>query len=306
MKDKKGKIIDAATDVGSSAVGAAAGAGIGVLVAGPVGAIGGSIVGTAIEKVIQAIGTEIKERCLSNSESRKIGTVYDQAKEKINDALRSGKMLREDDFFDETIDGRSSSEEILEGTLFAAQRESEERKLSYLANLYANINFDETISRAMANQLIKIAEDLTYRQLVILRIIGAYQKGDIAGVPPRRNVQFGSISGYNNISIASEIFDLYRKNLIFSQSAILDPAGITPSSLTVGGIGALIYNLMDLSTMQFGDDTREIVTFLVDVPSYADIGKIDASTLPIRDQVEKILEEGEISAQEIDRLFESS
>lgn len=306
MKDKKGKIIDAATDVGSSAVGAAAGAGIGVLVAGPVGAIGGSIVGTAIEKVIQAIGTEIKERCLSNSESRKIGTVYDQAKEKINDALRSGKMLREDDFFDETIDGRSSSEEILEGTLFAAQRESEERKLSYLANLYANINFDETISRAMANQLIKIAEDLTYRQLVILRIIGAYQKGDIAGVPPRRNVQFGSISGYNNISIASEIFDLYRKNLIFSQSAILDPAGITPSSLTVGGIGALIYNLMDLSTMQFGDDTREIVTFLVDVPFYADMGKIDASTLPIRDQVEKILEEGEISAQEIDRLFESS
>lgn len=240
MKGKKEKIIDTATDVGSSAAGAATGAGIGVLVAGPVGAIGGAIAGTAIEKVIQVIGTEIKERCLSKSENRKIGTVYEKAKEKINDALKSGKKLREDDFFDASIDGRSSSEEILEGTLFAAQRESEEKKLPYLANLYANINFDKTIDRAMANQLIKVAEDLTYRQLVILYIIGAYQTHTI-WAPERRKTAFRGISSYQNISIASEIFDLYRKSLLFSKDAMLDAAGINPSILEISGIGALLY-----------------------------------------------------------------
>lgn len=266
MKENKEKLFDAATDVGSSAVGAAAGAGIGGLVAGPVGAIGGAIAGTVIEKVIQVIGTEIKERCLSKSENRKIGTVYELAKERINDALNSGKVLRDDDFFDETIDNRSSSEEILEGILFAAQRESEEKKLPYLANLYANINFDKTIDRAMANQLIKVAEDLTYRQLVLLHIMGEYQ--DCPNLMPRRmetpldKMPGHKIYGYKNISIASEIFDLYRKSLLFSEAAIPDASDIHSTTLKIGGNGKLLFNLMELSTIKEDSISEDIMLFL--------------------------------------------
>ena len=261
MKNLK-PVIDGASEYGGAAMGAVIGAGIGSAVAGPLGTAGGALVGTLIENVMQWAGNEIKERCLSKSEARKIGTVYEKAKEKIAEKLKAGKKLRTDGFIEKDVNERSPSEEILEGTLFAAQRENEEKKLPYLANLYANINFDSTVDRNMANQLIRIASDLTYRQLVIMRVIGAYQKGDLKGVPPRRNTPYNSISGYDNISIATEIYDLYRRSLVFSKSAILDAAGITPAKLEISGIGALIYNLMDLPQMTYDDLAGRIVKFL--------------------------------------------
>lgn len=265
MDDNKERILDAVTEAGGSAASALIGAGIGTAVAGPVGTIGGALVGTAIERAILWAGKEIKERCLSKAEHRKIGTVFECATEKINFNLKAGKKLRNDDFFQDKFDERSAAEEILEGTLLAAQRENEEKKLPYIANLYANINFDSIINRHMANQLIRLASDTTYRQLVILRAIGAYQTGDLKNAPPRRNTAFKSISGYNNISIATEIFDLYRKSLITSESAIFDAAGITPSHLAVNGIGALMYNLMDLPHMPFDDDAKVVIAFLAGV-----------------------------------------
>ena len=57
------------------------------------------------------------------------------------------------------------------------------------------------------------------------------------------------IRGYEKISIASEIFDLYRRSLVFSESVILDTSGFTPSLLKLAGNGALLHNLMELSAM---------------------------------------------------------
>ena len=263
MDEEKNTIVDSLTDIGGSVAGALAGAGIGAVIAGPVGIAGGAIAGTAIEKIFQRIGKEIQEKVLSKAESRKVGTVYSCAREKIESNLNSGKTLRSDDFFLKKINDRSSSEEILEGTIFAAQREHEEKKLPYLANLYANINFDSTINRQMANQLIKVASDITYRQLVILYIIGAYQSHPQL-VPKRRDTMFNGIRGYEKISIASEIYDLYRRSLVFSKNVILDTSGFTPSLLEISGNGALIYNLMELSTMHFDKIADEIVDFLSD------------------------------------------
>lgn len=259
----KEKIVETISDVGGSTTSALVGAGIGAAIAGPVGIAGGAIAGTAIEKVFQRIGEEIKNRVLSKSENEKIETVYECAKQKISFNLSNGKPLRNDDFYEQQVDDRSSSEEILEGTLFAAQREHEEKKLPYLGNLYANINFDKSIDRQIANQLIKIASDISYRQLAILYVIGAYQNR-IINSPKRRESPFSGIRGYSNISIASEIFDLYRRSLIFSKNVILDAAGFTPSLLEISGVGALLYNLMELSTMPFDQIARSIVNLLCD------------------------------------------
>ena len=62
--------------------------------------------------------------------------------------------------------------EIIEGMLLLAQKENEERKLPYIANFVANINFDEMVSRSMANYFLKLMSQITYRQIVILSIIG--------------------------------------------------------------------------------------------------------------------------------------
>lgn len=257
-------VIDGATEYGGAAMGAVIGAGVGSAVAGPLGTAGGALAGAVIENIMQWAGAEIKARCLSKAEARKVGSVYEKAKEKITEKLQAGEKLRTDGFIEDGVDDRSASEEILEGTLFAAQRENEEKKLPYLANLYANINFDSVVDRNMANQLIRIASDLTYRQLVIMRVIGAYQTGDLKGAPLRRNTPYGKISGYDNISIAGEIYDLYRKSLVFSQTFILDSAGINPSKLVISGMGALLYNLMDLPHMSCDNLSKSIIDFLSD------------------------------------------
>lgn len=256
----KEKLIDATAEYGGAAAGAAIGAGIGTAVAGPAGAVGGSILGTAIEKAFVWAGKEIKERCLSTAENKKIGTVYDAAKQSINEKLNSGMLLRTDDFFCAEIGDRSSAEEILEGTLFAAQRENEEKKLLYLSNLYANINFDDTVSRPMANQLVKIASNISYRQLVILSVIGKNHYG-ILNVP-LRDTAFRGFEDFGDMSIAAEIFDLYRMSLIISSSAILDAASFVPSLLVLNGMGQLLYSHMELFNIPQDDTTQTVIDFL--------------------------------------------
>lgn len=63
----------------------------------------------------------------------------------------------------------------------------------------------------MADTLIKISSDLTYRQLMILSAVGFSQITGIKG----KEEKYTEVRGLNNVSIASEIFDLYRKSLIF-------------------------------------------------------------------------------------------
>lgn len=244
MADKIEKEYKLIENVGSVAGGAVGGV-IGTVVAGPGGAVLGAFAGTLIENAIKKIGEDIKERKLSKAENKKVGSVYALASENISKKLIAGKTLREDSFFEESETDRSSAEEILERTLFAAQREAEEKKLPYYARMFANIAFSKDVSRSIANQTIKIAEQLTYRQLLILNAIATFQ---ISGVPLKKTA-YGSVAGLTNVAIASEIFELYRMCLLSSSSVIFDNAGINPSALSITGYGAHIFNLMELHTL---------------------------------------------------------
>lgn len=173
MQDKLEKDSTLIENVGSVAGGAVGGI-IGTVVAGPSGAVLGALAGTLIENAVKKIGEEIKERKLSKAEDKKVGSVYVLASENIAQKLLAGQTLREDSFFEESEDDRSTAEEIFERTLFAAQREAEEKKLPYYARMYSNIAFSKDVTRPMANQIIKIAEQLTYRQLLILNAIGTF------------------------------------------------------------------------------------------------------------------------------------
>lgn len=302
MNNKKDMILDSVSEYGGAIASAAVGAGIGAVVAGPAGVIGGALAGKAIENVFVVIGNEIKERHLSKTENRKIGDVYSAARLKIQNKLENGIPLRKDSFYEKTDTDRSSAEEILEGTIFAAQRENEEKKLPYLANLYANINFDETISRPMANQLIKIASDITYRQIIIIAVIGKYQTGQICS-PSLSQEKFTGIQGYENISVASEIYDLYRRSLIFSQNVILDAAGFTPSLLTVGGVGALLFKLMELSSTPLDEIAQPVIDLLSDKHSMHASEYIATSKLPIEQDFQALIDKNLISKDEIDTLI---
>lgn len=257
MCKKKEKVIEKSFDIGGSLAGSLAGATVGA-VAGPLGIVAGALLGTAAEQAIIVVGNEIKDRILSKRESQRVGIVYQIAGEKINANIEAGKLIRDDGFFEDEEGNRAPGEEILEGILLVAQREYEEKKLKYLGNLYANIVFEKEISPQNANALIKVAESLTYRQLCAIRVIVLFQ--DLPANQLKKTA-YRRVSGTNNISIVSEIFDLYQKSLLGSSDAILSAAGINPSKLRVVGNGAWLYKLMELHTIP-RDDLLEIIEVL--------------------------------------------
>lgn len=256
----KKTIIDNVSEYAVSAAGAVAGGLIGASIGGPEGAAAGSVAATAIEHMFQNMGCEIKKRTLAPLEEQRVGTVYAKAKELIEEKIAQGKTPRNDNFFDKDSSSRPASEELLEGTLSAAQREHEEKKTVYLARLYANILFHPEISRPTANHLIKLAEQLTYRQIAILNNIAAMQFARTLNPPinPLKKSAYESVSGTENVAIEAEIFDLYRMSILGSSQVILDAGGINPSTLTVVGYGAHLYNLMDLGSMEPDPELIEI------------------------------------------------
>lgn len=256
----KKTIIDNVGEYAGSAAGAVAGGLISAAIGGPEGAAAGSVAATAIEHMFQNMGSEIKKRTLAPLEEERVGTVYAKAKELIEEKIARGKTPRNDNFFVKDSNSRPASEELLEGTLLAAQREHEEKKTVYLARLYANILFHPEISRPTANHLIKLAEQLTYRQIAILNNIAAMQFARTLNPPinPLKKSAYESVSGTENVAIAAEIFDLYRMSILGSSQVILDAGGINPSTLTVVGYGAHLYNLMDLGSMEPDPELIEI------------------------------------------------
>ncbi|MGN9867251.1 hypothetical protein [Bacillus swezeyi] len=243
------KMIEFLIESGAELTGASTGAIIGTAVVGPAGTILGAMGGLVAEKVFTKLGAEVKERILSERESKKIGATSTYAIEKIRENLSSGKVLRKDDFFNVDQSNRSDADEIFEGVIFSSQREHEEKKLKYYGNLVANIAFDKTISKEQANQLIKLSTELTYRQLCILRLI--VQKDSL---PLRKNDYRGAgISDLHLISLLNEIHDLYNRSLINGGDGVqLQIVDVNPSKLGIQGMGVLLYNLMELWTIETG------------------------------------------------------
>lgn len=173
---------DLGRKVASGAIGGAVGGLVGSLagfaVAGPMGAVGGSILGNSvgnasaplIELAFHRVSADFVQRQLSHREEGRIVTVLDQVVKKIETNFSSGLSVRDDGFFTDDKHDRSSADEIFEGVVLASQREYQEKKILFYGNLLANIAFHPEISRAQANLLIRLAEQLSYRQLCLLNL----------------------------------------------------------------------------------------------------------------------------------------
>jgi hypothetical protein len=114
--------------------------------------------------------SEAKHVLFSPREKRRVVTVLTLIVEAIEQERMKGHALRDDDFFDRATDDRTTAQELGEAIIYAARDEHEERKLPFLANLYAYFAFQSQIDRGMANYLVKLASALTYRQYCLLEI----------------------------------------------------------------------------------------------------------------------------------------
>ena len=151
--------------------------------------------------------------------------------------------MRTDGFFDSTMHDRSGADEVMENILLKSQREPEEKKLPYMANLFANIAFDSTIGSEMAHQVTRTAGELTYRQLCLLRL---------AVIKDEFNLRESDYRGQG--SFAKEVYQvlykclgLYSRGYInFGGGVVFGPTDVKPANITVQGLGADTYNLMGL------------------------------------------------------------
>lgn len=238
MKNDNKNIIKDIIETGSEISGGVGGALIGGLIAGPVGIILGGASGPVLTKLFKSVGTEIKERFLSPRESVRIGAAYTFAIDRIKENESKGIPLRNDNFFESIDNNRPASEEVLEGIILTSQREFEELKIKYLGNLYANICSNEDISKEHANQLIKIANVLSFRQFCLLQLLNERYIESQQLKYKVRGLDKWEIS---LMDIIAEIRDLQQKGLVFipttydggdnSSPIQLDKLSITTSGL---------------------------------------------------------------------------
>lgn len=163
---------------GSELSGAMAGAAIG-LIGGPPGALAGAAAGVALTHTFRWVGSELRQRVLGPREEVRVGGAYAIALARIDERIHEGEPLRPG-FAEEQSKRRSVAEELLEGTLLMAARSYEERKIPLLGRMYASLAMTWDITTGYAHFLLRLADRLTYRQLVMLAIVGSEARERLA------------------------------------------------------------------------------------------------------------------------------
>lgn len=230
--------------IGAEIAGGAIGGALGFLARGPADATALGAAGAAAAAVLKHIGEEVSKRLLSPREKVRIGGVLALIAEEVQQRIQHGESVRTDGFFDAPAHGQSNGEEVAESILLKSQREAEEWKLPYMAHLFASIVFDSTISAYMAHQLIKAVEQLTFRQLCLLRI------GVIRSQLGLRNTDYRNYGSFGKelYQVLFECYDLYNRGFVaFGGSACFGPTDVVPAQMNPQGIGADLHNTMKLA-----------------------------------------------------------
>ena len=227
-------------------VGGGLGSVLGFLAGDPTAAAFAGVGGAAAARILKNIGQEFSNRQLSPREDYRIGKALAIAALEIHQRLEKGESLRDDGFFDKKPTGRSEAEEIAEAIMLKCQREPQEKKIPYMGFLKASIGFDSNISTDMGHQLIKAAEELTYRQLCILKLAVVKNKFGLRAADYRNHERFSK----DLYSVLYDCKDLHDREYIHFDGEI--GFGLTntkPGSMTLQAIGSDLFNLMKLSSI---------------------------------------------------------
>lgn len=232
---------------GSGATGVAGGGLLGFLVGGPEGAAVGGATGALLQDGIKGAVGQMADRLTTESERERVGSCLVLAHELIAQKLNAGEPLKESGFFRRRErraqkDLRSEAEELLEGTFLAARDAYEERKVEMLARFYANAAFARDLDASHLNHVLNLAKSLTYRQLVIIGILGSQ---DLTLVRVSDFRESGALPAAT-IGVLFEIYQMVGLDLITSAdtSYMLGVSDINPSLLRLQGNGAHLFNLL--------------------------------------------------------------
>lgn len=91
----------------------------------------------------------------------------------VRDRERRYEKLRDDGFFDERDGVRPEAHDLLEAILLAAAASYEERSVPFLARLWTATAFDPELPANDSLYVVRLANELTYRQLTALAVYAA-------------------------------------------------------------------------------------------------------------------------------------
>ena len=243
------RLVEKSAEIAGGAFAGLAGSATALVLAGPEGALVGGAAGSALTMSLQRLGQEISGRLLGPREEERVGYVFTLAAAEISKRIKDGEQVRQDNFFSDDRRGRSDGEEVWESILLKSQRETQEKKLPYMAHLFANLAFEPDIGADMAHQMTKAAEQFTYRQLCILKLVSAKGQYDIC------NIYYSDVGARFSEELYQlfyEYLDLHDRHCISSGTG----AGLTnfvPSDIVLEGIGVVTFRMMGLADIPRAD-----------------------------------------------------
>lgn len=230
--------------LGAEVFGGGLGALVGFAIAGPAGIV----IGGAATPLI----TEFSKRLLSSRQKARVGATILYAKQTIIRRISDGAEPNPDFFIDKNNDGRPDAQEVWEGVLLNAQQEYEERKIPYYGNLFANIAFEKDFDKARANFLLKLASNLSYRQLCLISIFAGNEvKPKLRATDYRGDG--GSITQHL-ASVLHEIMEMHNYGIVsIPNDTLLGITDIAPAKMHVQGAGVELRRLMELNEIPITD-----------------------------------------------------
>ena len=151
-----------------------------------------------------------------------------QAAEGIAQRLAEGEKYREDGFFEEIPTDRSKIDEVVEATLKKVIDTTEEPKIKFMANLTENVHFDSDLDIDTYRRLLKYLEELTYRQLCLVKLFINANQIDLDN--------FGNPNITQHLlSILTDCIEIRDKGLISSNNPLMKKFG----ELYIGSSGQM-------------------------------------------------------------------
>ena len=103
-----------------------------------------------------------------------------------------------------------------------------------MGNLMANLAFRPDIDRGYANYLVRLAEDLSYRQLELLLVFALKDRSHLRQSDYRTEQQFSPLL----MGLLHETYDLEQRGRVGSGSAAFGPNDVNPRETRTQGAGA--------------------------------------------------------------------
>lgn len=203
---------------------------------------------------LERVGLEVLDRQIAPRQKTRVARVIVITAAKIAEHLDRGKILRDDGFFEPDAVGHSQSDEVLEAALLAAMNSAEEKKIDFIALALTDISFDNKLDVASAHYLIGMAQLLSYRSFVLLKIFGEIENLHFSKRPgdevaePSSHLHPMMIEAFalTRLSLVVKVDKKLPKN---QDVALFGWDDVDPWAMRLSPTGQLLYDTLGLKSL---------------------------------------------------------